>query len=170
MTIVQKHRNVRSGFSLIELVIVVVIIAIIGAIAIPKMSRGATGAAESALIQNLSVLRSALDLYQTENTGNYPTTANVYNALTQYNDGAGNLSATKTGAFIYGPYLRSVPNLPVGAKKGQNGITDGSAYAAQGATAGSSANAGWLYTPATGQVTANTTTEADAAGKLYNTY
>ena len=74
-------RNRFAGFSLIELVIVVVIIAIIGAIAIPKMSRGAAGAGDSALIQDLSVLRSALDLYQTENGGNYPTLANLSLAL-----------------------------------------------------------------------------------------
>jgi general secretion pathway protein G len=167
----RKNRRSRSSaFSLIELVIVVVIIAIIGAIAIPKMSRGAAGAGDAALIQDLAVLRSALDLYQAENNGTYPTTANVYNALTEYNDGNGNLSATKTGAYVYGPYLRAVPNLPVGNKKGQNGITDGAAYAAQGTSAGSSANAGWAYTPLTGQITANTTTEADASTKLYNTY
>src|SRR5437763_16821204 len=105
--LVVRHRN--SGFSLIELVIVVVIIAVIGAIAIPKMSRGAQGAADSALIQNLSVLRSALDLYQTENGGTYPTAANATNALLQYNDGNGGLSATKTGNYIYGPFHRSAP-------------------------------------------------------------
>ena len=82
-----KGRNNRLGFSLIELVIVVVIIAIIGAIAIPKMSRGAAGANDSALIQDLSVLRSALDLYQTENGGNYPAATNINLALTGYNDG-----------------------------------------------------------------------------------
>src|SRR5260221_8211477 len=81
-----SRKNAR-GFSLIELVIVVVIIAIIGAIAIPKMSRGAAGAGDSALIQDLSVLRSALDLYQTENGGSYPSAANVVLALTGYNDG-----------------------------------------------------------------------------------
>src|SRR5438270_13206986 len=109
-------RRRKNGFSLIELVIVVVIIAIIGAIAIPKMSRGAQGAADSALIQNLSVLRSALDLYQTENGGNYPTVGNVTNALIQYNDGNGGLSATKTGNYVYGPYLRASPTLPLGAR------------------------------------------------------
>ena len=66
-----KLMGVKSpnGFSLIELVIVVVIIAIIGAIAIPKMSRGAAGANDAALSQDLAVLRSALDLYATENGG-----------------------------------------------------------------------------------------------------
>src|SRR2546423_8160647 len=97
----------KRGFSLIELVIVVVIIAIIGAIAIPKMSRGAAGASDAALVQNLSVIRAALELYQTENGGAYPSQANVVAALTTYSDGAGNLNPTKTSTFIYGPYLRA---------------------------------------------------------------
>src|SRR2546421_12285446 len=107
-----------KGFSLIELVIVVVIIAIIGAIAIPKMSRGAAGAADSSLTQNLSVLRQALDLYQSEHAGNYPVIGSMPDALLSYTDDSGTVSATKTGNFIYGPYLRSVPTLPLGAKKG----------------------------------------------------
>src|SRR5437764_5225936 len=152
-------RLTRKAFSLIELVILVVIIAIIGAIAIPKMSRGAQGASDSALIQNLSVLRSALDLYQTENGGTYPTVGNVTNALLQYNDGNGGLSATKTGNYVYGPYLRAVPTLPLGARKGSNGIA-----------AADAAGIGWIYTAATGSITANTTTEADAKGVAYNTY
>jgi len=60
------RRPARRGFGLIELVIVVVIIGIIAAIAIPRMSRGSQGAADSALAGNLSVLRNAVDLYQTE--------------------------------------------------------------------------------------------------------
>src|SRR5439155_23160570 len=124
----------RSGFSLIELVIVVVIIAIIGAIAIPRLSRGAAGAADSALIGNLRVLRSAVDLYASEHGGTFPGAATIATQLTQYSDDQGNTSASKTGVFIYGPYLRTIPALPVGAKKGQSGLA-----AATGATVG------WIY-------------------------
>jgi prepilin-type N-terminal cleavage/methylation domain-containing protein len=159
MDTVKKNRKTARGFSLIELVIVVVIIAIIGAIAIPKMSRGAAGAADSALIQDLSVIRSAIDLYQTENGGVYPTAANVTNALIQYSDGSGGLSATKDATHIYGPYLRSIPSLPVGAAKGGTTIA-----------ATTAAGVGWLYTAATGGITANTTTETDAKGVLYSSY
>ncbi len=150
----------NSAFSLIELVIVVVIIAIIGAIAIPKMSRGAAGASDAALIQDLSVLRSALDLFQTENGGVYPTAANVVTGLTGYSDGAGNVNAAKTSTYIYGPYLKAIPALPVAAvRKGQSGIGT-----ADGITIG------WIYVAATGSINANTTTEADTKGTLYNTY
>src|SRR5438309_5323045 len=100
----RSARGCARGFSLIELVIVVVIIAIIGAIAIPKMSRGAAGAGDSALSQDLSVLRSAIDLYQAENGGTYPPAASVLTALTQYNDGTGTaagIAATKDSTHIY---------------------------------------------------------------------
>src|SRR5262245_11019580 len=65
----------RRAFSLIELVIVVVIIGIIAAIAIPRMSRGSAGAADSALAQNLAILRNAIDMFQTEHGGVFPGAA-----------------------------------------------------------------------------------------------
>jgi prepilin-type N-terminal cleavage/methylation domain-containing protein len=154
------RRQAQKGFSLIELVIVVVIIAIIGAIAIPRMSRGAAGAADSALVGSLSVLRSALDLYATEHGGAYPTVANVESALLTYTDDFGNTNAAKTTTYNYGPYLRKLPPLPVGAKKGKFNIA-----------ASDGANVGWIYNASTGQLTANCAAgEADSRGVDYNTY
>jgi prepilin-type N-terminal cleavage/methylation domain-containing protein len=155
------NRKRQLGFSLIELVIVVVIIGIIGAIAIPRMSRGAAGAADSALTANLAVLRNAIDLYATEHGGSsYPALLTIETQLTQYTDISGAAQATKDATHIYGPYLRSVPALPVGAQKGSTGFTD---------TAGT-AGKGWLYNADTGDLRANTTTEADDTGKLYSDY
>jgi prepilin-type N-terminal cleavage/methylation domain-containing protein len=149
------------AFSLIELVIVVVIIGIIAAIAVPRMSRGAAGASDSALSANLSVLRNAIDLFQTEHGGTFPSLANLPNALIQYSDAAGTtFSATKTASCIYGPYLRSIPALPVGADKGATSFV--ATY-----TAGN----GWVYSAATGSVTANCApAEVDARGVAYNSY
>ncbi len=161
----KNGRKRNGGFSLIELVIVVVIIAIIGAIAIPRMSRGSAGAGDSALTQDLSVLRGALDLYQTEHGGAYPALADIATALTGYTDSTGAHNATwvkdaATGK-TYGPYLRAVPPLPVGATKG------GTAFV--GAYSSTTSN-GWIYDGA-GNVTANTAgTEADVNGKLYTAY
>src|SRR3954471_7228122 len=108
---VSTKRN--SGFSLIELVIVVVIIGIIAAIAIPRLSRGSAGAADSAVSGNLAVLRSAVDLFATEHGGSYPTVGTFDSQLTQYTDSAGSFNASKSSTFMYGPYLRKVPTLPV---------------------------------------------------------
>jgi prepilin-type N-terminal cleavage/methylation domain-containing protein len=150
----------RRGFSLIELVIVVIIIGIIAAIAIPRVSRGTSGAADSSLSGSLAVMRNAIDLYQTEHLGLLPTLSAFVTQMTQYSDVMGNTSATKTGDFVYGPYLRAIPPLPLGVEKGSTGVTG---------TAGTP-NMGWVYTATTGSIIANTTTEADSSGKLYNTY
>jgi prepilin-type N-terminal cleavage/methylation domain-containing protein len=156
---IQAHA--RRAFSLIELVIVVVIIGIIGAIAIPRMSRGAEGASDSALVANLAVLRNAIDLFVTEHEGTYPLAADVENALLQYSNLLADDYGTKDAPSgrIYGPYLRAVPPLPVGAEKGSNGIA---------AIAG--AGVGWIYDQSTGSIRANTTTETDVSGKLYSSY
>lgn len=157
--LVQSHRKSRA-FSLIELVVVVVILGIIGAIAIPRMSRGAAGAADSALVADLAVLRNAIALYETEHGGTYPLQATFAAQLTTYTNEAGAANATKTGAYIYGPYLRAVPKLKVGTNKGSNAV----------AAAGGGAE-GWLYIESTGVITANlAVTETDAAGTPYASY
>jgi hypothetical protein len=126
------------------------------------MSRGAAGASDSALSANLSILRNSIDLYQTEHGGTFPTLTQLNNgALTKYSDATGGtLSDTKTVSAIYGPYLRAVPTLPVGADKGKStfiGVL----------TAGH----GWVYDPTNGNITANCPdSEVDARGVKYNTY
>lgn len=157
----------KRGFSLIELVIVVVIIGIIGAIAIPRLSRGAEGAADSKVVGDLAVLRSAIDLYSAEHGGKFPSEdpATFINQLTQYTDIHGNVSATKTGEFIYGPYLRRMPRLSVGSNQGESAIL-GAASGTLGAS-----GAGWFYSQASGEIRPNLPDgEQDAIGTNYNEY
>ncbi len=106
------NRRIERAFSLIEMVIVVVIIGIIAAIASPRLSRGVEGAAEAALIGDLAVVRGAIDHYVTEHIGDPPTGGNFVAQMIQYSDINGNTSPTKTGLFIYGPYLRAIPVNP----------------------------------------------------------
>jgi prepilin-type N-terminal cleavage/methylation domain-containing protein len=157
----------RPGFSLIELVIVVVIIAIIGAIAIPRMSRGAAGASDSAVSGDLNILRSAIDLYASEHNSTYPLVGTITAQLTQFSDDSGNTQATKDTTHVYGPYLRSIPTLPVGPStyKGTSTFIDGTSGSA-GASAGA-----WYYNDLTGTITANlATTVVDSKNVAYNTY
>jgi len=154
-----RRSTTRSGFSLLEVVIVVAIIAILAAIGIPRMSRGSKGANDAALQGDLAVLRNAIDLFSAEHGGSFPTAGAIVDELTQYTDVSGAVSASKTNTHIYGPYLRSVPPLPVGTRKGSTGIA-----------AADAANIGWIYTAATGDIRANTTTEVDDANNLYSTY
>jgi type II secretory pathway pseudopilin PulG len=145
---------------LLEVVIVVAIIAILAAIGIPRMSRGSRGANDSALSGSLAVLRNAVDLYAAEHGGSYPAVATANDQLTKYSDIGGTTNASKTTTYVYGPYIRSIPPLPVGARKAKTGIK-----------ASDDPNTGWIYDATLGTVKANTTdTEKDDAGKQYNQY
>jgi len=160
----RKHRGTRRwGFSLLEVVIVVAIIAILAAIGIPRMSRGARGASDSALTGSLATLRNAIDLYAAEHAGAYPEADKIADQLTKYTSATGTVNATKTGTFLYGPYMRSIPPLPVGAKKGKTGIA-----------AATGDEVGWIYDATEGKIRANTVPgnegEKDEAGKLYSDY
>lgn len=153
-------RTRRAGFSLIELVIVIAILGILAAVAVPRMSRGAAGATSSRLRADLATMRSALELYYVEHNNTYPAVGDFANALVnQYTDVDGNLNATKTGVFIYGPYLKEIPTIQVGPRKGSNGVA-----------AADAVGVAWLYDDTAGTITPNTDTATDDAGVLYNTY
>ncbi len=156
-----RHRHAgNKGFSLLELVIVIVILAIIAAIAIPRMSRGSAGAADSALSSNLAVLRNAIDLFAAEHTGTFPKVATIVAQLTQYSDAGGAAQASMDGTHIYGPYVRKIPPLPVGAKVGKTDIA-----------AGDGGSVGWIYDEDTGEISANCAdSEKDVSGTQYNQY
>jgi len=149
-----------KAFNLLEIVIVVAIIAILGAIGIPKMSQGSKGTDDSALRGDLAALRNAIDRYAAEHSGALPAVANIANQLTKYTDATGNsVSDAKTPICVYGPYIRSIPPLPIGTKAGSSGIsaTDGS-------------DVGWLYTEATGKIVPNTGDLKDNKAVPYTSY
>jgi general secretion pathway protein G len=163
--------NLRSrGFSLVELVVVIVIIGILAAMAIPRLSRGSAGAGSAAVSGNLAVLRNAINLYSMEHNGVYPTgTADVVrDQLTKYTDINGGTSDSKTGAFIYGPYLVAVPPAPVGQHAGNSTILVDATPADPPAPVVGTA-AGWVYNATTGQIIINTD-KNDDTGKAYSSY
>lgn len=136
--------RLRRGFSLIELVIVVVIIAVVGAIAIPRLSRGSAGAADSALTADLAAFSRAIDWYAAEHGGSFPDVSDVGRQLTMYTDESGDIASAKDGTHLYGPYLRTVPPQPKGARKGMTGIA-----------ASDGPGIGWIYDAANGVITVN---------------
>jgi len=133
-----------KGFSLIELVIVAAILAIVAAIALPRLSRGSRGASDAALEADLTALQKAIDLFATEHDGRFPGGGSIAKQLTQYTDRQGNPQTAKDTLHIYGPYLRAIPPLPVGHRRGNTRIASQDAE-----------DVGWIYTPASGQIEAN---------------
>ena len=155
----------KRAFSLLELVVVVVIIGIIAAIAIPRMSRGTGGAADSALAGDLAVLRNAVDLFAAEHDGKFPTLAKVTAQLTLYTDASNTTDAVaaRDKDHPFGPYVRAIPKLPVGANKGKDTFT--------GTSPPGTDAAGWYYDETTGKIQANcVTTEVDTASKKFTDY
>ncbi len=138
--------SVRNrGFSLLEIILVLAILGVLAAIAAPRLSRGSGGASDAAVEADEETLQKAVDLYAVEHHGRYPDTDSIALQLTRYTDMAGNTTATSDGTHIYGPYVRAIPPLPVGHRKGNEKIA-----AADGP------GVGWIYTLATGQIRANT--------------
>jgi prepilin-type N-terminal cleavage/methylation domain-containing protein len=147
------------GFSLVELVVVVLIIAMLAGLAIPRMSRGSTGAAEASLVGDLSVIRKAILLYAIEHNSAFPgaDAATVVAQLTTYSNAAGSTSATRTAVCPYGPYLARIPPCPVGPKAGSNEICIDSVNSPPAYRAASTA--GWVYNPNTGEFCPNVPAE-----------
>jgi prepilin-type N-terminal cleavage/methylation domain-containing protein len=165
-------RTRQPGFSLVELVVVIVIIAILAAIAIPRMSRGSAGAGNSALAANLSLVRTAVNLYAIEHNNAFPGADpnDFVGKLTKFTDAGGTVSATKTSTAKYGPYLAAIPPCPVGenaAKTTASKVLFDSANSPP--VPNPAGGEGWVYNPTTGEFLANTA-QSDDGGKAFKDY
>jgi prepilin-type N-terminal cleavage/methylation domain-containing protein len=133
----------NKAFSLIELVIVVTIIAIIASIALRRLSRHAEQGATNAIRQDLSVLQIAIERYRAEH-GSYPTALGIADELTKFTDANGAAADTRTAIYMYGPYVRKIPPIPLGPARGSTTIA-----------AAAGAGVAWIYDPSTGEIKGN---------------
>ncbi len=180
-------RRIQRGFTLVELLIVVIILAVLSSIVIPQFSSSTTEAKEAALTANLSVMRSAIELYRAQHGGKNPGESTAVSAtgqctsgtaiadgtaaddterakamryqLTLYSNINGETCNGVQGANAkYGPYLRSgIPQDPI-----KDTVATGvKAVAKAGvlvvADVDSSTSIGWLYNPTTGEIRHNST-------------
>ncbi len=163
-----RRLSMRSGFTLVELLIVVVILGVLAAIAIPQFGSNTEDAKLSALDSSLAELRNAVELYYHQHAAVYPgekketdgadvTTAAEAQAafvkqLTNYSAADGKTSVSKDGTYKYGPYLKKgVPNNPFNSLNSiicDIATTDITAAA-------SSDTGGWKFYIKTGRLIAN---------------
>ena len=126
-----------------ELVIVITILAIIASIALRRVSNYAEQSAANAAQQDVAVLQLAIERYRAEH-GNYPSASRIVDQLTKYTDPFGATSDERVAPYIYGPYVRKIPPVPVGTQKGSTNIATAPA-----------AGVGWIYDPAGGGIIPN---------------
>lgn len=75
-----KHKQLQSGFTLIEVMVVVVILAILAAIIVPRILSRPDQARTVAAKQSIKTIENALELYKLDN-GFYPSTEQGIAAL-----------------------------------------------------------------------------------------
>ena len=163
------HHN-QKGFTLVEILIVVIILAVLAAIVVPQFSSSTEDAKLSVLKNDLSTMRSAVEIYYHQHNSTYPGNKNSnYNGhatkkewfvdqLTLYTNVKGEAVSIKDAEHKYGPYLKK--GIPVNPFDNSNNVTidivkdDLAEATADGA-------GGWIFFTKTGQLFANDGTHGE---------
>jgi general secretion pathway protein G len=98
----KKQKNLRSGFSLIELLIVIVILGGLVAVVAPGLMDAADGAKRDTVCLKMNDLKKRLDMFKLDN-GNYPETEEGFEALLS------NPDPDKYPNYRAKPYLKKLP-------------------------------------------------------------
>jgi type II secretion system protein G len=104
----------KKGFTLVELMIVIVIIGILAAIAIPKFADMVDKSKEGATKGQLTSLRSALNIYYSDNEGKY---INVKEQTTTVS------STTVLQNYLVPKYIASIPVAKLPRKNNNHNCT-----------------------------------------------
>lgn len=105
-----RQTSLRSGFSLIELVVVITILTIIAGIALPQYSQFSAKAQDSRRVSDLVAVEKALDLYFTQ-FGTYPTTGGEWRGDAPSYGGHG-YGATGYIPGLVPDYIKELPRDP----------------------------------------------------------
>lgn len=123
------------------------------------------------LKRDLATVRNALAVYASEHDGHYPgpDVAAFVQQLTTYTDVHGNRGTADDVVHAYRRYLLRIPPCPVEPAEGMSWARGVLVRTETPLAADESAQAGWLYNPATGEFVANSS-KRDARGARYDTY
>jgi len=169
-----------TGFTLVELMIVITILAILASLSLPSIMSSSEVSAESALVADMAMVRSAISLYRTQHSGQMPgwvsgsvagnPSQTFLDQMLLYSDVNGRTSSSKSATYSLGPYIMSrtgFPACPVGAKESNNQVLVGSWGSALVADA--KETQAWKYSYNTSEFICNDTT-LDSSGAPYSQY
>jgi type II secretory pathway pseudopilin PulG len=155
--------------------LVVAILGILAAIVFPSFQDHVASARESAAKDNLGKIRAQIELYKLQHKGVPPgyvngAAANLATLQMQFTattTETGQVSPSKIPAdpFLYGPYLRAMPENPFNKLSNIVYVAEATAFDA----AADGTSSGWLYKKETGEFKINWT-GTDSKGTPFHLY
>ncbi len=165
----------EKAFTLVEVILIVTILGILGALVLPTFQGHIAKARESAAKDNLRVMRNQIELYKLQHKGvppGYVNGAPLLESLLQLQfikttdeAGVASLSTVPSDPYLYGPYVKKLPENPYNKLSNITYVAEATAFSA--AVDGTSS--GWLYKKETGEIKINWT-GTDSEGIAFYDY
>jgi prepilin-type N-terminal cleavage/methylation domain-containing protein len=109
----QIDKKQKGGFTLIELLVVVAIIGVLSSVILASLNAARAKARDARRISDFEQIRTALNLYASDNSGSFPSAGGYYTSWS----GCGS-SDWQTLATILHPYISTLPLDPSGHAAG----------------------------------------------------
>lgn len=164
----------KKAFSLVEIIMVVTILGILAAIVLPGFQNHASKAKESNVKSNLTAIRSQLEIYKLQHGGVPPgyvngaevpiATLELQLTATSSVNGAVSTSKSPVDPYLYGPYLKKIPENPYNELSTIAYVSVGTAFSA----AANGTSSGWLYKRETSEFRVNWTGDDGGGVPFYN--
>ena len=165
----------EKAFTLVEVILVVTILGILAAMVLPTFQGHIAEARESAAKDNLRVMRNQIELYKLQHKGVVPgyvsgfgapiTTLQLQFTGPTAETGLASPDTVPTEPFLYGPYVKKLPENPFNKLSNIAYVLEATAFA----DAVDGTSSGWLYKKETGDFRINWT-GTDSEGVSFYDY
>ena len=165
----------KKAFSLVEIILVVTLLGILAAIVLPSYQNHTANAKESSVKGNLMTIRSQIEVYKLQHGGVPPGYVNGGEAPiatmelqltgTTTVSGAVSASTVPVDPYLYGPYLKKIPENPYNKLSTVVYVDSGTNFS----DAADGTSSGWLYKKETGEFKINWN-DIDRSGIAFYNY